>query len=73
MNLATRQAQSTGSKKTVLIIGGDPVLRDGLATIINRAPDFTVCGQAENPAKAMTAVTALRPATVMISVLLDGS
>jgi len=73
MNLATRKAQSTGSKKTVLIIGGDSVLRDGLATIINRAADFTVCGEAENAAKAITAVAALRPAVVLVKVLLDGS
>jgi len=73
MNPVTAQARSTGSKKTILIIGGDPLLRDGLAMIINRAPDFAVCGQAENLAKAIAAVATLRPYAVLVSVLLDGS
>ena len=72
MNTATPQAQTTGSKKPILIIGGDALLREGLAMIINRAPDFTVCGQAENTAKAIAAVGELRPYAVLVSVLLDG-
>jgi len=73
MNLATTQARPTGSKKAILVIGGDALLRDGLAMIINRAPDFTVCGQAENVAKAIAAVTLLSPYAMLVSVLLDGS
>lgn len=73
MKVAATQARSTGSKTSILVVGGDSVLRDGLATIINRAPEFTVCGRAENAAKAITAVAALRPAAVLVSVLLDGS
>jgi DNA-binding NarL/FixJ family response regulator len=73
MNPTTSQARPTGSKKTILVIGGDSVLRHGLAMIIDRAPDFTVCGQVENAAKAITAVATLRPTAVLVSVLLDGS
>jgi DNA-binding NarL/FixJ family response regulator len=73
MKTATTQARPTGSKKTILVIGGDSGLRHGLAMIINRAPDFAVCGQVENAAKAITAVATLRPTAVMVSVLLDGS
>jgi DNA-binding NarL/FixJ family response regulator len=73
MNLATTRAQPTGSKKTILVIGGDSLLRDGLAAILNRTPDFIVCGQAETAAKAIAAAASLRPTAVLVSVLLDGS
>jgi DNA-binding NarL/FixJ family response regulator len=73
MKTATTQPRPTGSKKTILVIGGDSVLRDGLAMIINRAPDFAVCGQVENAAKAITAVATLKPAAALVSVMLDGS
>ena len=73
MSFQVRPGLATGSRKTVLIIGGDAVSRGGLARIINRAPDFIVCGQAENSAKAVAAVTKLRPDVALVNVQLDGS
>jgi DNA-binding NarL/FixJ family response regulator len=40
--------------------------------IIDHAPDFVVCGLAENTTNAIAAVTALRPDAVVVDVLLDG-
>jgi DNA-binding NarL/FixJ family response regulator len=68
----TRNGMATGSRKAILVVGGDPVMQNGLAMIINRAPDFVVCGQAENTTKAIAAVAALRPDAVVVNVLLDG-
>jgi DNA-binding NarL/FixJ family response regulator len=73
MNAPTRTSTATGSRKTILVVGGDPVLQDGLAMIINQAPDFVVCGRAENAAKAIAAVASLQPDAIVVTVLLDGS
>src|SRR5271155_4082226 len=73
MNAPTRSGSATQSRKTVLVVGGDAVMQDGLARIINQAPDFVVCGRAGNAAKALAAVVALNPNVVVVTVLLDGS
>jgi DNA-binding NarL/FixJ family response regulator len=56
----------------VLVVGGDPAMQNRLAMIINHAPDFVVCGQAENTTKAIAAVAALGADAVVVDVLLDG-
>jgi DNA-binding NarL/FixJ family response regulator len=62
---------ATRPQKAVLVVGGDPDIRNELAMIINHAPDFVVCGRAENTTKAIAAVAALRPDAVVVDVLLD--
>ena len=44
-------------KKTVLIVDDHPLLRQGLALLINREPDLMVCGEAEEAQTAMKAVS----------------
>lgn len=72
MNASTLSGRATGSRKAVLVVGGDPDMRNELAMIINHAPDFVVCGRAENTTKAIEAVAALRPDAVVVDVLLNG-
>jgi len=72
MTASTRSGRATGSRKAVLVVGSDPVVQNGLAMSINQAPDFVVCGRAENTTKAIAAVAALRPDAVVVDVLLDG-
>jgi DNA-binding NarL/FixJ family response regulator len=73
MNTPTRPGTATSARKTVLVVGGDAVIQDGVARIINQAPDFIVCGRAGNAAKALAAVAAVKPDVVIVTVLLDGS
>jgi DNA-binding NarL/FixJ family response regulator len=73
MNTHMRPGVATGTRKTVLIVGGDAIIRHGLAMIINHAPDFIVCGHAESIAKAIAAVAELQPNVALVNVLLDGS
>jgi DNA-binding NarL/FixJ family response regulator len=69
---STLNGTTTGSRKSVLVVGGDPVMQDGLAMAIHRAPDFAVCGRAENITQAVAAVVALRPDMVVVAVSLEG-
>jgi DNA-binding NarL/FixJ family response regulator len=72
MNASTHSSTTTQSRKVVLVVSGDPVMQNELAMIINRAPDFVVCGRAGSPAKAIAAVTELGPDVVVVNVSLDG-
>jgi DNA-binding NarL/FixJ family response regulator len=72
MNAHLRPGLVTGSRKTVLIIGGDAVIRNGLTRIINLTPDFKVCGYTPTAAKAIAAVAELRPDVALVNVLIDG-
>lgn len=73
----TSTPPSTGTEPTdarprsrVLLIDDHPIVRQGLAQLIDREPDLKVCGEAEGAADAPAAVDSLRPDVVMIDLLL---
>jgi DNA-binding NarL/FixJ family response regulator len=57
------------NKTKILIVDDHPIVRQGLAELVNHEDDLVVCGQAEDAHQAMTAIKELRPdmATVDIS------
>jgi len=70
----SKHRKKTGvSKRTVLLMDGHPVVREGLASIINDAPDLVVCGESDSAASAVSAVSALNPDAAVVNISLDGS
>jgi DNA-binding NarL/FixJ family response regulator len=65
-----RAAQST--KKNVLVVDDHPLLRQGLALLINQQQDMQVCGEAEEAHAAMQAVTQCRPDIMILDISLNG-
>jgi DNA-binding NarL/FixJ family response regulator len=61
-----------GKKKTVLIVDDHPLLRQGLALLINREQDLMVCGEAEEAQKAMTEVAQKKPDILIVDISLNG-
>ena len=61
------------SKATVLIVDDHPIVRQGLAQLLNGEPDFLVCGEAENARKAMAAIAELKPDIAIIDITLQGT
>jgi DNA-binding NarL/FixJ family response regulator len=59
-------------KKTVLIVDDHPLLRQGLALMINREQDLAVCGEASDAVAAMQQLTSLKPDIVIIDISLNG-
>jgi DNA-binding NarL/FixJ family response regulator len=59
-------------KKTVFVVDDHPLLRQGLAMLINREPDLTVCGEAEEAPAAMKAISATRPDILIVDISLNG-
>jgi DNA-binding NarL/FixJ family response regulator len=65
-----RKMQSTDSrgKRTVLIVDDHPIVRQGLALLINQEKDLEVCGQAEDAHEAMQAIGQLDPDMVIVDI-----
>jgi DNA-binding NarL/FixJ family response regulator len=60
------------ARKSILIVDDHPMMREGLRGVINREPDLTVCGEAENAPQAMTAVQKLAPDLILVDITLPG-
>ena len=70
----TNEQDSAGKRKTqILIIDDHPVVREGLATILNHEQDLMVCGQAEDAAGAMQAIADLKPDIAIVDISLKDS
>jgi len=59
-------------KKTVFIVDDHPLLRQGLALLINREQDLTVCGEAEEAQTAMREIAAKKPDILIVDISLNG-
>jgi DNA-binding NarL/FixJ family response regulator len=59
-------------KKTVFVVDDHPLLRQGLAMLINQETDLMVCGEAEDALAAMKAIAALKPDIVIADISLNG-
>jgi DNA-binding NarL/FixJ family response regulator len=59
-------------KKTVFVVDDHPLLRQGLAMLINREPDLMVCGEAEEAPAAMRAIAGAKPDILIADISLNG-
>ena len=64
---------SVKSKRTVFVIDDHPIVRDGLTQLINREPDLTVCGTAEDIYEALKAMQTLKPDIALADISLKGA
>lgn len=60
-------------KRRVLIVDDHPLMRQGLAQLINQQPDLEVCGEAEDVSEALQQTTDLKPDVVIVDLSLRGS
>ena len=49
-----------------------PIVRQGLALLINREPDLTVCGDAEEAGSALQRIEEMKPDLVVVDISLNG-
>jgi DNA-binding NarL/FixJ family response regulator len=59
-------------KFRVLLIDDHPIVRQGLALLIDREADLSVCGEAEGAHSAFHAIATLRPDIVLLDISLNG-
>jgi DNA-binding NarL/FixJ family response regulator len=60
-------------KKRILVVDDHPVVRRGLAMLINMEPDMEVCGEAEDVIGGQQAVESLEPDIVLVDIALKES
>jgi DNA-binding NarL/FixJ family response regulator len=60
------------TKKRILVVDDHPVVRQGLALLINREPDLVVCGEAEEAMGAMHILASARPDILIVDISLSG-
>ena len=66
------QIASAVKKNRVLVVDDHPIVRQGLALLINREPDLTVCGEAEDARMAMQSITTTKPDILVVDISLNG-
>ncbi|MGC2247748.1 MAG: response regulator transcription factor, partial [Terriglobales bacterium] len=62
----------TASKRRILVVDDHPIVRQGLALLINREPDLVVCGEAEEANGAMHVLASARPDLLIVDISLNG-
>ena len=66
----TQRSTNRRGKRTVLIVDDHPIVRQGLAQLINQEHDLVVCGQAEDAHEAIRAVRENEPDMVIVDISL---
>ena len=59
------------AKRKVMIVDDHPLLRDGLAKVLNQQADFTVCGEAGDARAALAALDKCRPDVMIVDLTMD--
>lgn len=59
-------------KSKVFLVDDHPIVRQGLALLINREPDMIVCGEADGALSALQAIPSTSPDVIVLDISLDG-
>jgi len=60
-------------KWRILIIDDHPIVRQGLALLINHERDMEVCGEGDNPSEALKTIARLKPDLAIVDLSLQGA
>jgi DNA-binding NarL/FixJ family response regulator len=69
---ANAEKETATRKRSVFIVDDHPLLRQGLALMINREQDLAVCGEAEEAQAAMRAISQCQPDILIVDISLNG-
>jgi DNA-binding NarL/FixJ family response regulator len=66
------QTEPHEGKFKVFLVDDHPILRQGLALLIDREPDLMVCGEADGASSALSAMTNARADVLVLDISLEG-
>jgi DNA-binding NarL/FixJ family response regulator len=72
MSATNKPASQSATKKRILVVDDHPIVRQGLALMINRESDLVVCGEAEEATGAMHVLASSRPDVLIVDISLNG-
>jgi DNA-binding NarL/FixJ family response regulator len=61
------------TKFRILLVDDHPILRQGLARLINEQKDLMVCGEFEEAAKALDSIEEIKPDAAIVDISLKGA
>lgn len=64
---------STAKKNRIVLVDDHPMVRERLAEVINREPDLTVCGEAEDRGNALEVIEREKPRLAIVDLTLKRS
>jgi DNA-binding NarL/FixJ family response regulator len=65
-----KSAKAPPAKKRIVVVDDHPIMRSGVAMLINNEPGLIVCGEAENAAQAMELIAREKPDLVLADISL---
>jgi DNA-binding NarL/FixJ family response regulator len=69
---ARTSSAAKATKRRILLVDDHPMTREGLAANINRQTDLEVCGEANNPGEAISALSELKPDLLVTDMTMPG-
>jgi DNA-binding NarL/FixJ family response regulator len=66
------QNQAPPRKNRILVVDDHPIVRQGLALLINQEADMLVCGEAEEAMGAMHVLASAKPDVLIVDISLNG-
>ena len=72
MSVASKSQNQAVARKRILVVDDHPIVRQGLALLINREPDMVVCGEAEESMGALHVLTSAHPDVLIVDISLNG-
>ena len=59
-------------KSRIFIVDDHPIMRDGIAQLINQQPDLVVCGEASSAPEALESLDRIEPELMLVDISLTG-
>src|ERR1700720_4473717 len=72
MSVTYKSQSQAVTKRRILVVDDHPIVRQGLALLINREPDLLVCGEAEEAMGAVHVLNSAHPDVLIVDISLNG-
>ncbi len=69
--MCVNSSENEGNKHKVFLVDDHPIVREGLAQLINKEKDLTVCGESGDVSDALQAITECKPDIAIIDLTLE--
>jgi DNA-binding NarL/FixJ family response regulator len=69
--MGVNSSENEGNKHKVFLVDDHPIVREGLAQLINKETDLTVCGEAGDVSDALQAISESKPDIAIIDLTLE--
>jgi len=70
--IAGCKQNQTARKSRILVVDDHPIVRQGLALLINQEADLVICGEAEEASGAMHVLASSKPDILVLDISLNG-